>query len=86
MDKVSESIENYLTLTIPGEQYKDSTCEIGWRKSIFVRIDDEKLIPKEYIIIKSTLTPDKITIKEKLKSGEEISGASLAEKNNLQIK
>lgn len=45
---------------------------------------DEEQLPKKYFVQK--LTPDKATIKELLKSGKTIKGASLQESRSLRIK
>ena len=45
---------------------------------------DEELLPKKYFIQK--LSPDKTTIKEMLKAGKNIKGASLQESRSLRIK
>lgn len=59
---------------------------ISFRKSESVDILDESLIPEEYINTKLTVTPDKVSIKKAIKSGQEILGAMLIENQNLQIK
>ncbi len=59
---------------------------IGYRKSTVVNIIDESLIPKKYINEKITYSPDKVSIKEVIKSGGEVKGCELVEKQNIQIK
>lgn len=52
-----------------------------------VQIDDEKLIPAEYLNIKTTYSPMKADILKALKSGEEIPGASITKSStSLRIK
>lgn len=59
---------------------------ISFRKSESVEILDQQLIPEEYINARLTVTPDKVSIKKAIKSGQNIEGAILIENQNLQIK
>lgn len=45
---------------------------------------DEELLPKKYFVQK--LTPDKTTIKELLKAGKKVKGATLQESRSLRIR
>ena len=58
----------------------------SFRKSESVEIEDEKLIPMEYKVRKEEWKVDKVKIKEAIKSGAVVLGASISENNNLQIK
>ena len=69
-----------------GKKYDLGLHQIAWRKSEAVEIDNEELLPKEYLKEKITYTPDKTAIKEAIKSGKEVQGAKLVKRNNLQIK
>lgn len=60
--------------------------KISFRKSVSVFIEDEKALPTDYYIEKISYSPDKKLIKEAINSGEEVPGAVLLEKNNIQIK
>ena len=55
------------------------------RKSQVVDIWDVREIPDEYMK-QADPTPDKAAIKKAIKGGAEISGASLVDRSNLQIK
>lgn len=55
------------------------------RKSESVKLDTN-LLQTEYYKSKTTWEPDKQMIKDKLKEGKEIAGATLEVKHNLQIK
>ena len=57
--------------------------KIGFHKSKAVVVNEKKL-PKEYQI--ATYKPDKKTLKELLKSGKHIEGATLEERRNLNIR
>lgn len=65
------------------------SATISFRKSERVKINDEinlTGIPDKFIKVKMTKSADKTAIKEALKAGEVIDGASLEEVNNIQIK
>ena len=54
--------------------------------SVAVSIDDEKALPADFVVETVTTKPDKTAIKKAIQSGQEVSGASLVENRNLQIK
>lgn len=56
------------------------------RKSERVIILDEEIIPIEYIKIKTTVSADKTAIKEAIKNGATIEGATVESFSNLTIK
>lgn len=62
------------------------TLKIGFRKSEAVEIDNCELVPAVYMIEKVTEAPDKKAIKDAIKAGKEVPGASLVTRQNLQIK
>lgn len=67
-----------------GQTRVDTTLfKIGFRKSKAVIVDETKL-PKKYM--KARWSPDKETLKELLKSGKHIEGATLEERRNLNIR
>lgn len=86
IDKKYNAVKLYLTDTCAGEKYADSTCEIKWRKSSCVEILNDKLIPKDYIITKTSDTVSKTLIHDAIMQGAEVPGAKLIEKYNLLIK
>lgn len=83
-----EDIKSYLSfiLTDNGEtRFETPRTALSFRKSEIVEIDESKL-PKKYMQKKIEITPDKVGIRKLLKSGVLVRGASLVEKQNLQIK
>jgi hypothetical protein len=71
-------------------KFSDSRCQIGYRKSESVTIDDINSVPKDYIkprVIKET-DIDKTAIKKFLKDNKDnqVNGARLVTKENIQIK
>lgn len=67
-----------------GQTKVDTTLfKVGFRKSEAIVVDETKL-PKKYQV--ATYKPDKKTLKELLKSGKHIKGATLEERSNLSIR
>lgn len=85
-EKKVESLKNYIASILNGEKFESARVAFSFRKSDEVSIVDETLIPEEYMKIKTESEPDKTAIKKALKSGLEVRGAFLIDKNNLQVK
>jgi hypothetical protein len=83
-------LDGYLALNIDEEKlpkfkYKDSRCQIGYRKSQKVDVFDEKQLSDKYLIPQ----PPKVSltdIKEDIKKGIPVDGADLIVRYNLNIK
>lgn len=85
-ERTVERLIQYLGNFIePGLKLKDARAAIGWRKSesVVLSVSPEDL-PEEYVRIKREA--DLRQIKEDLKAGEDVPGASLEERQNLQIR
>ena len=65
-------------------EIKGKTIKISFRDSESVEVFDERLLTSEFI--RSKFEPDKVAIKEALKNGQDVQGARLTKKKNLQIK
>lgn len=81
-----ESLQNYLSCWISGEKIDTKRCQIRWRKSKQIIITDQNLIPDKYKEIIKEVKINKTEIKNSLKNGVEVQGASLIEKQNIQVK
>ena len=68
------------------DKFESSRVRFSFRKSEQVSIEDERNIPKEYMVETVTQKPDKKALKDALKSGIEFDGVHLITKQNLQIK
>lgn len=64
----------------------DGTFTASFRKSTATEIDDESQIPQAYIKQIITERIDKTAIKQAIQNGEEVPGAKLITRQNLQIK
>lgn len=84
IDRLKESMKN--ALIVFGESQKVDTFKLYLRKSKYVFIEDESLVPKEYKETKTTETINKTEIKKAIDRGEIVSGATIKENQILQIK
>ena len=85
LEAKAERLTDWLKTNLEeGEKLSCPWAAIGWRKSQAVQIVAEKLIPKLYFrTVKELLKQE---IKDALKAGKEIPGATLETRFNLVIK
>lgn len=90
----AESLKRYLSLQLQGEKFKTSRLAISYRRSTAVRIEDDTVLldylrsrdMDQYLTFKDPVI-NKTALKSALiEGGIEIPGASLEEKQNIQIK
>lgn len=67
-------------------EIKTPLLKINFRKSESIEIDDMKLLDRKFINVKHVETADKAAIKDAIKAGEAVLGATLHNNLNLQIK
>jgi hypothetical protein len=67
-------------------EIKGETIKLSFRKSESVEIENENLIPAEFIVTKEVKTVSKTAIKDAIKRGETVMGAKVVVNQNLQIK
>ena len=85
LEKKAKSLKSYVELALAGNSYKTPKVSITYRKSKSVDVYDIKSIDSKYLKVAEP-TADKTAIKKAIENGEQIGGAKLIEKNNLQIK
>lgn len=78
-DTVSQAMLDFGIVEIKGQ-----TVKMNFRESESVEIVDERLLTEQYL--RTKVEPDKVAIKKALKNGEDVQGARLINKSNLQIK
>jgi hypothetical protein len=66
------------------KEVKTDLFKVSFLKSEAVLVD-EALLDEKYLITKVTKQADKVAIKKAIKNGEEVIGASLEQRQNLQI-
>lgn len=89
LNNTVERLENYLdeSLRLNGIQTLEVwTFSLSYRQSESVEIENEWLLPAEFVKIKETRSPDKIAIKKAIKDGQQVTGATVKTNLNLQIK
>lgn len=67
-------------------ELKTPLIKINFRNSESVEITNEDQLAKKFITTKTVITPDKKAIKEAIKAGEFVEGATISYNKNLQIK
>lgn len=85
VEKNAEELKRYLDHALCGEKFRTSRVQISYRKSSSVQIDDGVVLPDEYLRYKAP-EPDKAGLAKALKSGVEIEGVRLEERQNIQVK
>lgn len=86
LGKKIESLKGYLTYALGGQKFSTDKVAVSFRKSESVHITDEHLITDEYMDVSVVRKPNKKVIKDALKSGKDVFGAELLEKQNISIK
>lgn len=84
-DRVKEGLSAAFT-ALGVEKVKGMYADISFRASEQTIIDNADAVPEEYMTVKTTYTPNKTAIREAIKAGEEVPGAHLERKKNIQIK
>ena len=79
------SLKEYLYRALDGQKFKTSKVSISYRKSEAVEIESIEDVPEQFLKYADP-TVDKTLVKQELKSGIEIPGIKLVEKNNIQIR
>lgn len=86
--KKSDSMKDYLAYNLQQmniDKLDAGLFKFSFRKSESVVIDNQELIPKEFIKEKVTYSPDKTALKKALKDGV-VDGCHIESKKNLQVK
>lgn len=68
------------------EEIKTPLIKLNFRNSEIVEITNEAQLAEKFITTKTVITPDKKAIKEAIKAGEFVEGATISYNKNLQIK
>nr|DAM13953.1 MAG TPA: resistance protein [Caudoviricetes sp.] len=84
-ERKRDSLKEYLAFCLEGKPFKTDRVKVTFRKSEAVKVTDQERIPETYLVY-SAPTVDKAGIKKALKSGENVPGCVLEEKQNIQVK
>ena len=83
-----DSVKKYLTScmeSVGKDKVETAKARISVRKSDQVQ-NDETALPADYVTPSVTTKPDKTAIKKAIQAGQDVTGASLVENRNIQIK
>lgn len=84
-----DGVKKYLSsclVAVGKDKVETAKARISFRKSVQVQIEDEKALPADFVTTTVTKSPDKTAIKKAIQGGQDVTGASLIEKRNIQIK
>lgn len=80
-----ESLKKYLAYALDGQAFKTTRASVTFRKSQVVEIADIYKLDENYLKYKEP-EADKTAIKEALKAGQTVAGATLVENTSVIIK
>ena len=92
IESLKRYLNGYLQAVYPNDEdrrrwkFKTSKVVLGYRKSTTVEIPNIDALDKEFIRIKTEVTPDKTAIKDAIKSGKHVEGAFLKDNINLSVR
>lgn len=85
-DVKQERLSNLQLMLIGEDKVSTPFYTFSTRKSESVEIVEESKLPKRFLVEKNTYTPDKKAIKEAIKSGVSVKGATLKQNVSLSVK
>lgn len=86
LENKSEQLKNWIRYALDGEKFKTERCNVSYRNTKSIIIDDPKKVPAAFW---KEITEDwlsKTAIKEAIEGGKEIAGAHQEEKQSIIIK
>lgn len=89
MQNKVDSMKEYLLFNMiqtGNEKIQGRFFTLSTRKSTSVQVDSIEVIPQEFVVEKTTFSPDKRLIGDALKSGQVVPGCQLIERKSIQIK
>lgn len=81
----AESLKNYLAYALKGQAFKSTKAVVSFRKTQQVDIPDIYKLDENFLKYAEP-TADKTAIKEAIKAGQTVKGATLIENTNVIIK
>lgn len=86
IDRLKENLKNAMIATGKEKIKTDLFNVTVVNNPVAVNVIDEKLIPEEYFKVEIIRKLDKLSLRDAIKSGEEIQGAELMQGKGLRIK
>ena len=85
-EKRAEGYKNFLQNVLAGQKFETSKVAVSYRTTKdVVNVTNMELLPKEYLRFAEP-EPNKIAIKEAIKSGKKVDGAELVDKTSMSVK
>ena len=84
-DRLKDTISNAMNL-YEVEKIETPLIKLSFRNSESVEITNESQLDACFIVTKTVSTPDKKAIKDAIKNGEIVTGATISYNKNLQIR
>lgn len=81
----AEQLTEYMNVVLAGKKFECADFKASYRKSQAVEVTDPDKVPASFLIVQEPKV-DKAGIKKALRSGEEVPGCKLVERNNLSIR
>lgn len=88
MERKAERLSNYIEGVLANRfdgKFETPKVKLSMRRSSRVEIEDESLVPIDYMNMKTTYSVDKAKAKAEMKNGNAIPGLALIETQNLQV-
>lgn len=85
----AKNIENYISYAMKKhniEKIDADIAKISFRKSETLEVENEALIPEEFILTKEIKQVDKMAIKKAIKDGRKVDGVLIQVHQNLNIR
>lgn len=86
LENKRERVFNWLYESLDGEKITSPRVKVSYRKTASVDVFNMADLPDEYRRVKITEEADKTAIKEAIKAGDEVPGATLVERLSMSIK
>lgn len=90
LDSKLKWADQYLEYALAGQKFETSKVSITYRKSQAVEVEDQEAFIRGYKdnpeLVKTEYSINKTNIRKMLKEGQEILGAVLVDRQNMQIK
>ena len=85
-EKRAEGYKNFLQNVLAGQKFETSKAAVSYRTTKdVVNVTNMALLPKEYLRFGDP-EPNKIAIKEAIKSGKKVDGAELVDKTSMSVR
>lgn len=89
MERKADRLQDYILRNVEsmdGRKFETPRVALSVRKSEAVKIDDAERIPEDLKRYEVRETPDKSLIKKAIKDGQQVDGAHIETRYNLQVK